>query len=165
MRGASVGATPRRHGGLGVDAYVQFTSPIRRYLDLVAHAQVKAFLRHKRNDDANDSNDSDAVRKKRLPVPDAASLEALVASVGESARDAKSTTTENSIGQTSRKLVTRRALLEPRQQPTTYSSGRNVPYSNASCVRARNDRIIQKVRRHPRSRETSPNVGCRCQKR
>ena len=92
MRGASVGATPRRHGGLGVDAYVQFTSPIRRYLDLVAHAQVKAFLRRKRNDDANDSNDSDAVRKKRLPVPDAASLEALVASVGESARDAKSAT-------------------------------------------------------------------------
>ena len=75
MRGASVGATPRRHGGLGVDAYVQFTSPIRRYLDLVAHAQVKAFL-----------------RRERLPVPDAAQLEALVSSVNESARDAKSAT-------------------------------------------------------------------------
>ena len=45
MRGASSGATPRRHASLALDAYVQFTSPIRRYTDLVAHRQVKAFLR------------------------------------------------------------------------------------------------------------------------
>ena len=89
MRGASVGATPRRHGGLGVDAYVQFTSPIRRYLDLVAHAQVKAFLRQ----EASTVTDvKDASRIKRLPVPDDAALEALVSSVNESARDAKSAT-------------------------------------------------------------------------
>ena len=87
MRGASVGATPRRHGGLGVDAYVQFTSPIRRYLDLVAHAQVKAFLRRETVTDVKDAS-----RIKRLPVPDAAALEALVSSVNESARDAKSAT-------------------------------------------------------------------------
>ena len=43
MRGASVGATPRRHGGLGVEAYVQFTSPIRRYLDVLAHAKGRDF--------------------------------------------------------------------------------------------------------------------------
>ncbi|CAI8600870.1 unnamed protein product [Vicia faba] len=36
---------PARHGILGVPGYVQFTSPIRRYLDLVAHYQLKAFLR------------------------------------------------------------------------------------------------------------------------
>ncbi|KAH7672756.1 Exoribonuclease II protein [Dioscorea alata] len=36
---------PSRHGVLGVPGYVQFTSPIRRYLDLLAHYQVKAFLR------------------------------------------------------------------------------------------------------------------------
>jgi exoribonuclease-2 len=30
---------------LGLDAYVQFSSPIRRYTDLLAHYQVKAFLR------------------------------------------------------------------------------------------------------------------------
>ncbi|KAL8508719.1 hypothetical protein ACS0TY_019106 [Phlomoides rotata] len=36
---------PTRHGGLGLPGYVQFTSPIRRYMDLLAHYQVKAFLR------------------------------------------------------------------------------------------------------------------------
>ena len=45
MRGANQGSTPRRHAGLGLDAYVQFSSPIRRYTDLLAHYQVKAFLR------------------------------------------------------------------------------------------------------------------------
>ncbi|XP_041999122.1 ribonuclease II, chloroplastic/mitochondrial-like isoform X1 [Salvia splendens] len=36
---------PTRHGVLGLPGYVQFTSPIRRYMDLLAHYQVKAFLR------------------------------------------------------------------------------------------------------------------------
>ncbi|KAI3875734.1 hypothetical protein MKW92_030956 [Papaver armeniacum] len=36
---------PARHGILGVPGYVQFTSPIRRYMDLLAHYQIKAFLR------------------------------------------------------------------------------------------------------------------------
>ncbi|ERN07900.1 ribonuclease II, chloroplastic/mitochondrial isoform X2 [Amborella trichopoda] len=36
---------PIRHGILGIPGYVQFTSPIRRYIDLLAHYQVKAFLR------------------------------------------------------------------------------------------------------------------------
>ncbi|KAI5391757.1 ribonucleotide-diphosphate reductase subunit rnr1, variant 2 [Lathyrus oleraceus] len=36
---------PARHGILGVPGYVQFTSPIRRYLDLLSHYQLKAFLR------------------------------------------------------------------------------------------------------------------------
>ncbi|XP_019053296.1 PREDICTED: ribonuclease II, chloroplastic/mitochondrial isoform X2 [Nelumbo nucifera] len=36
---------PIRHGVLGIPGYVQFTSPIRRYMDLLAHYQVKAFLR------------------------------------------------------------------------------------------------------------------------
>ncbi|KAF4377537.1 hypothetical protein F8388_025028 [Cannabis sativa] len=36
---------PIRHGVLGIPGYVQFTSPIRRYIDLLAHYQVKAFLR------------------------------------------------------------------------------------------------------------------------
>lgn len=33
------------HGGLGLAAYVQATSPLRRYLDLVVHQQLRAFLR------------------------------------------------------------------------------------------------------------------------
>ncbi|WCJ28308.1 Ribonuclease II/R family protein [Euphorbia peplus] len=36
---------PIRHGVLGIPGYVQFTSPIRRYMDLLAHYQVKAVLR------------------------------------------------------------------------------------------------------------------------
>ncbi len=42
---AEVATQPERHTGLGLDAYCQVTSPIRRYLDLVAHYQIKAFLR------------------------------------------------------------------------------------------------------------------------
>lgn len=35
--------SPIRHGLLGIPGYVQFTSPIRRYLDLLAHYQVSPF--------------------------------------------------------------------------------------------------------------------------
>lgn len=36
---------PGPHGGLGLAVYTQVTSPLRRYLDLVAHQQLRAFLR------------------------------------------------------------------------------------------------------------------------
>ena len=36
---------PGRHAGLGLDRYVQATSPLRRYLDLVVHQQLRAYLR------------------------------------------------------------------------------------------------------------------------
>ena len=45
MTAAHTGASPRRHASLGLDAYCQFTSPIRRYGDVLAHRQLKAFLR------------------------------------------------------------------------------------------------------------------------
>ena len=35
------------HFGLNLDAYVHFTSPIRRYPDLMVHRQLKALLRGK----------------------------------------------------------------------------------------------------------------------
>jgi exoribonuclease II len=45
MPRSEMGTTPARHAGLGLDTYVQVTSPIRRYTDLLAHFQLKAYLR------------------------------------------------------------------------------------------------------------------------
>ena len=44
-RGLTETGAPVPHYGLGLDGYVQFTSPIRRYTDLLAHYQLKAHLR------------------------------------------------------------------------------------------------------------------------
>ena len=38
-------STPSPHVGLGMDLYVQTTSPLRRYLDLVVHQQLRSYLR------------------------------------------------------------------------------------------------------------------------
>jgi hypothetical protein len=45
MTRSSSSSTPVPHASLGLPAYVQFTSPIRRYSDVIAHFQVKAWLR------------------------------------------------------------------------------------------------------------------------
>lgn len=45
VRGNSTTSGPTPHSGLGLQGYVQFTSPIRRYGDMLAHFQLKAFLR------------------------------------------------------------------------------------------------------------------------
>lgn len=45
MQRGQQSSTPGRHAGLGMDIYVQATSPLRRYLDLVVHQQLRAFLR------------------------------------------------------------------------------------------------------------------------
>jgi exoribonuclease-2 len=44
MRKRSVGVTPSMHCGLGLNMYSQVTSPLRRYGDLLAHIQLRAFL-------------------------------------------------------------------------------------------------------------------------
>ncbi|MHB2021167.1 MAG: ribonuclease catalytic domain-containing protein [Candidatus Xenobia bacterium] len=46
LKKGDLGTAPARHNGLGLEAYVQFTSPIRRYVDLVMHRQVKHWLEH-----------------------------------------------------------------------------------------------------------------------
>ena len=48
MRKRSVGITPAPHAGLGVSFYSQVTSPLRRYSDLIAHQQLRAFIDGKR---------------------------------------------------------------------------------------------------------------------
>jgi len=45
MQRSRQSTTPGRHAGLGLDVYVQATSPLRRYLDLLAHQQLRAHLR------------------------------------------------------------------------------------------------------------------------
>ncbi len=37
--------SPGPHSGLGAAAYTQITSPLRRYLDLVGHQQIRAYLK------------------------------------------------------------------------------------------------------------------------
>jgi exoribonuclease-2 len=41
---AELGLTPKRHSGLGVAAYTTWTSPIRRYMDLVVIRQLKSMV-------------------------------------------------------------------------------------------------------------------------
>ncbi len=45
LRRAQLKATPGPHRGLGLPLYAQVTSPLRRYLDLVAHQQLRAWLK------------------------------------------------------------------------------------------------------------------------
>jgi exoribonuclease II len=45
MRPRLLSVKPGRHGGLGLDTYTQVTSPLRRYTDLLAHIQIRRFLR------------------------------------------------------------------------------------------------------------------------
>ncbi|MBQ7529931.1 RNB domain-containing ribonuclease, partial [bacterium] len=45
MKKGVMGLKVARHTGLGLDSYVQITSPIRRYNDLLMQRQLKAYLR------------------------------------------------------------------------------------------------------------------------
>ena len=44
QRRGQVSSLPGAHAGVGLPAYSRATSPLRRYLDLVAHQQLRAFL-------------------------------------------------------------------------------------------------------------------------
>ncbi len=44
MKRSQIRGTPSSHGGLGLEIYAQATSPLRRYLDLVIHQQLRAYL-------------------------------------------------------------------------------------------------------------------------
>ncbi|MCL2265533.1 MAG: ribonuclease catalytic domain-containing protein [Treponema sp.] len=44
MRPRVLSVKPGCHQGLGLDTYTQVTSPLRRYTDLLAHIQIRAFL-------------------------------------------------------------------------------------------------------------------------
>lgn len=44
LKKSEMGTTPAKHSGLGIEAYTQATSPIRRYNDLLVHRQLKSFI-------------------------------------------------------------------------------------------------------------------------
>ena len=44
LRRSQYRTSPSGHSGLGLPAYVQATSPLRRYLDLVVHQQLRSWL-------------------------------------------------------------------------------------------------------------------------
>lgn len=44
-RVSTLSAVPGRHAGLGLEPYVRVTSPLRRYEDLLAHLQLRRFLK------------------------------------------------------------------------------------------------------------------------
>lgn len=48
LQSVRVSEDPMPHSGLGLDCYVHWSSPIRRFGDLQVHASVKRFLRRKR---------------------------------------------------------------------------------------------------------------------
>lgn len=48
LKKSTVGFEPQYHAGLGVDAYIQATSPIRRYLDLCHQRQFLSFFKHQK---------------------------------------------------------------------------------------------------------------------
>lgn len=45
LKRSQVSTVPRFHAGIGLAAYCRATSPLRRYLDLVLHQQLRAWLR------------------------------------------------------------------------------------------------------------------------
>ncbi|MDQ7823171.1 MAG: ribonuclease R [Candidatus Eremiobacteraeota bacterium] len=44
LKKVTVDVSPQRHSGLGIDSYIQATSPLRRYSDLAMHRQLKSVL-------------------------------------------------------------------------------------------------------------------------
>lgn len=93
---------PTSHAGLGLDAYVQSTSPIRRYSDLVAHWQVKAKLRQLREEQeegerddgetlssssSSSSSSPSSSSNASLPWPTPAALAAELSGAGDQARE------------------------------------------------------------------------------
>jgi exoribonuclease II len=47
LKPGQIKSTTEPHAGLGLAAYSRVTSPIRRYVDLIAHQQLRAFLRNR----------------------------------------------------------------------------------------------------------------------
>jgi len=56
MKRSEMGTLPLKHSGLGISAYTQASSPIRRYNDLLVHRQIKSFINAKMEDEKPNPN-------------------------------------------------------------------------------------------------------------
>ncbi|MDR2662009.1 MAG: RNB domain-containing ribonuclease [Treponema sp.] len=70
MRPRSVSARPGCHWALGLEGYTQVTSPLRRYTDLLAHEQIRAYLRKEAGADGQPLDEEELLF--RLAAGDAA---------------------------------------------------------------------------------------------
>jgi exoribonuclease-2 len=70
MRPRSVSARPGCHWALGLEGYTQVTSPLRRYTDLLAHQQIRLYLRKAAGADVQPLSEEEVLF--RLAAADAA---------------------------------------------------------------------------------------------
>jgi len=61
--------TPGTHSGLGLSAYTQASSPIRRYADLITQRQFTAKLKIRRTGDSSDRRPFQQLLAARIPFP------------------------------------------------------------------------------------------------
>jgi exoribonuclease-2 len=66
MHPKTMSTTPAPHSGLALAMYSQVTSPLRRYSDLVAHQQLRAWLHKQAHEDAPSPLDSSQVLERML---------------------------------------------------------------------------------------------------
>lgn len=72
-----VGPVPAPHWALGVAAYVQWTSPIRRALDLAVHRQIKAWIASRASSSSSASSSASPSRPA-FPLPSASAVKRLL---------------------------------------------------------------------------------------